>query len=103
MVLCESRAEVEGAQLLEAADEEGQLRLEGGTGLAIVKRRLRNGLSSGSDHPLGVQAVGQNLRQRALADANGTFDCNVTGQFEKLGHGGREQNILLRDRTQLGK
>jgi hypothetical protein len=38
-------------------------------------------------HPLRIQSLGQNARQRTLADSDGPFDCNVPGEFEKIGHG----------------
>jgi len=74
---------------------------------------------------LGSKALSENPRQCALPNAYGTFNRNVTGKLEKLGHGlwatimGNDygyrqsvndwrlssgtgkQNILLRLRTQL--
>ena len=36
---------------------------------------------------LGIEAFGQNTGQGTFADANGTFDCYVSGQLKKIGHG----------------
>ena len=43
---------------------------------------------------LRVKALRQDSCQRAFADANRTFYCDVTGEFEKLGHGRRESEYM---------
>ena len=77
--------EIERTQLLEAADQEGQLRLEGGAGFAFVES-LQERIVFGLDDSLGGEPLSKNPGQRALADAYGTFDRNITGKFEKIGH-----------------
>src|SRR6185437_3496838 len=63
----------------------------------------------GIGDPLGVQAVGEDCRQRALADPYRTFNCDVPREIKKLGHefkGGRKtafENIPRTESTQLRK
>src|SRR5208282_6285103 len=78
--------QIEPAQLLEAANQERQLGLEGGATLALVKR-LQKRIVFRLDDALCRQALSENPRQRALPNSYGTFDRNVTGKLEKLGHG----------------
>ena len=85
-VFCERGPRSRRAQLLEAADQKSELRLEAGSAFAFIER-ARKGLSSDFHDLLGVETLSQNPRQRALADSYGTFDCDVAGQLEKIGHG----------------
>jgi hypothetical protein len=55
---------------------------------------------------LGVESLGKNVRQRALADAYGAFDCYIPGEIEKLGHEYEEvatENIPSATLAQLRK
>jgi hypothetical protein len=78
--------------------------LEGCAGLALVER-LQKWIVFRFDNALGGQALSENPRQRALPNSYGTFDRDVTGKLEKLGHGlswrTGKQNILLRASAQL--
>jgi hypothetical protein len=78
--------EIERTQLFEAPDQECQLCLEGGSRLALIER-LQKRIVRRFDDALGRQALSENRCQGALAHAYGTFNRNVTGKFEKLGHG----------------
>src|SRR5208282_581955 len=107
--LIRPRPQIESAQLLEAANQKRQLGLEGGAGLAFVER-FQKWIVFRLDNALGGQTLSQNPRQRALPNSYGTFNRDVTGKLEKLGHGlmtwrlssgTRKQNIWLRLRTQL--
>jgi len=89
--LLRARAKVKPLELLKAADQKRELRLESGPALALIKRPQKGVVFEFRD-PLGVEAFSQNPRQRALSDAYGTFHCNVAGKLEKLGHG------VLKDR-----
>src|ERR1700678_813872 len=111
--LIRSRTQIKRAQLLEAANQKSQLRLESRARLAFVER-LQKGIVFRFNHPLRGQTFSEESRQCALPDAYGTFDCNITGKLEKLGHelsmvelliwsGIGKQNILLRLQTQCGK
>ena len=73
-------------QLLKAANQEGKLRLKARSALALVKS-AQKGIFLRFHHPLRIQALRQNPRQRAFADAYGTFHCNVSGQLKEIGHG----------------
>ena len=84
--LIRTRTKIERAQLLEAANQKSELGLKGGAALAVVKR-LQEWIFLGFDDTLRVQPLGQNPRQRALANSYGAFDCNVAGQLEEIGHG----------------
>jgi hypothetical protein len=95
--------------LLKAADQKRQLCLEGCAAFAFVER-FQKWIVFRLDNPLRGQALSENPRQCALPNAYGTFNRNVTGKLEKLGHGlldyrlsseTAQQNISLRLRTQL--
>src|SRR5258707_15757825 len=86
-------AKIKRAQLLEAPDQESKLRLKGGSGFTVVES-LEKRIVLGFDDALGCQPLAQDLRQSTLADANRTFHCNVTGQFEKLGHGRDRKSVV---------
>jgi hypothetical protein len=79
------RAEVKPAQLLEAANQKRQLRLESSAGFALVER-LQKWIVFWFDDALSSQTLSENPRQGAFAHSYGTFDRNVTGKLEKLGH-----------------
>src|SRR5260370_12681798 len=83
--LVRARAQIKRAQLLEAPDQECELGLEARPGFAIVERFLKC-IVFRFDDALGGQALSKNPRQRAFPNAYGTFDRNVTGKLEKLGH-----------------
>ena len=81
-----TRAEIERLQLFEPRHQKCELRLKRGAALAFVKRmekRIRFRLHD----PLRIQPLGQDSRQRALADPDGTFHSNIPGKFKKIGHG----------------
>src|SRR5208282_331244 len=84
--LVRPRTEIKRAQLLEAANQECQLGLKGSSSLTLVKR-LQKRIVRRFDDALSGQSFSENPRQRALSNAYGTFDRNVTGKLEKLGHG----------------
>jgi len=94
--------------LLEAADQERKLCLECRAGLAFIER-LQKWIVFRFDDALSSQSLSENPRQGALPNAYRTFDRNVTGKLEKLGHrlatvvGTAQQNILLRVAMQCGK
>src|SRR5258708_5745995 len=79
------RAQVERLQLLEAPNQKRELRLKRSPGLAFVKRAQQGSLLGIGD-ALGVQSFREDCRQRALAHAYGTFNCNVAREIKKLGH-----------------
>src|SRR4029077_16329826 len=84
--LVRSRSEIKRPQLLIAPHQKRKLRLERRSSLAVVKRaqkRIRLRLH----HTLRIQPLGENSRQRALADSNGTFYRNVTRKLKEIGHG----------------
>src|ERR1700722_34602 len=91
-----TRAEVEGAKLLKTANEKSELRLKSGAPLAIVKG-AEKGVIVGLHDALRVEALSQNARQRALANAYGTFHGDVAGQFEKVGHELEDSNFEWQD------
>jgi hypothetical protein len=84
----------EGAELLEAADEKGKLSLESGSGLAIIEGGEKWVLL-GLLNKLAVELLGKETGERALADANRTFDGDVSGWFEKISHGGVVRDCVL--------
>jgi hypothetical protein len=73
-------------QLLEAADKECQLGLEGGSALAFIEC-FQKWIVFRFDDPLRRQTLSENSRQCALPNAYGTFDGDVTGKLEKICHG----------------
>jgi hypothetical protein len=73
-------------KLLEAPNQESKLRLKTGSRLTLIKG-VQKGVVLRLHNALGVQALGQHARQRALTDSHGTFHCNVAGQLKKIGHG----------------
>src|SRR6267143_615416 len=83
--LIRTRPQIEPAQLLEAADQERQLGLERGARLAFVEC-LQKWIVFRLDDALGSQALSENPRECALPNSYGTFDRNITGKLEKLGH-----------------
>ena len=91
-----ARAEIQGAQLLKAPDQKSKLRLKCGAAFPFIKWPQK-GIVLGFHHPLGVEALGQHLRQRALADSNRTFHCNVAGQIKKIGHGQGKRSFAWQD------
>jgi hypothetical protein len=62
------------------------LGLEGGSALAFIEC-FQKWIVFRFDDPLRGQALSQNPRQCALPNAYGTFNRNVTGKLEKIGHG----------------
>src|ERR1700675_2663184 len=111
--LIRPRPQIERPQLLKAADQECQLGLEGSARFAFVKC-LQKWIVFRLDDALGRQSLSENPRQCALPNSYGTFDRNVTGKLEKLGHrfvisdwrrssGTGKQNISLRLPAQCGK
>ena len=89
-----ARAQVKGAELFEAANHEGELRLEAGAGFAFVES-AQEGIVLGFHDLLRVETLGQDSRQRAFADSYGTFDCNIAGQLKKISHGLEENRDSL--------
>src|SRR5271157_4730700 len=81
---------IQTAKLLVARDKERELRLEGRPGLAVVERPQKRIVFWLTD-ALGVQGFGNHLAQRALADTDGAFDCDVPGWLEKVRHGARKK------------
>ena len=84
--------EVERAQLLVARDKKRELRLEGRARLALIKRPQKR-IVFGLADALRVQGFGNHLAERALADSDRAFDCDVPGWFEKVRHGRRKATI----------
>src|SRR5450631_4790499 len=80
------RAQVQRAELFKTANQESKLRLESGAALPLVETAQER-VFLGFHHALRIQALGENPRQCALSHANGTFDSNIAGQLEKIGHG----------------
>src|SRR5205807_1472940 len=80
------RAEIERAQLLEAPDQECELRLERGAAITLVERAQER-ILLGLNDALRIQTIGEDSCQRALADSDGAFDCDVAGTLEKIRHG----------------
>src|SRR5713101_4352817 len=100
-------AQIQGAQLLEAANQESKLCLKAGPRFAFVKGAEERIVLRLHDL-LRVETLRQNSRQSAFADAYGAFHCDVSGQLKKIGHGSGEignrlQHILLRVTRQLRK
>src|SRR5208282_4672333 len=104
--LTRPRPQIERPQLLEAPDKKCELRLERRARLAFVEC-LQKWIVFRLNHALRRQPLSQNPRQRAFPNAYGTFNRNVTGKLEKLGHrltivvGTVQQNIWLRASAQL--
>src|SRR6185312_5675482 len=73
-------------QLLETANHESELSLEGGAAISLIEG-AKKCIVFGFDHALGTQSVSNNVGQRALADANRPFNGDITRWFKKLGHG----------------
>jgi hypothetical protein len=92
-------AQVESAQLLESADQEGKLCLESGSALTLVER-TQEWIFLAFHDQLRIQALGQDPRQRTFTDSYGTFDRDVARQFEKIGHG--SEGIAFRLAGYLG-
>ena len=80
---------VEPAQLLVAGDEERELRLERRSGFALIEA-AQEGIVFRLADALGVQGFGDYPAERALADSDRTFDCDIPGWFEKVRHGRRK-------------
>src|SRR5438128_1460631 len=72
------RTQIEGPQLLEAADQKGILRLESRPGFSFVKRTKKR-IILRLHHPLRIQTLRQNTRQGAFTDSDRAFHSNVTG------------------------
>src|SRR5215469_3516528 len=96
--LVRARPQVQGLQLLEPPHQKRKLRLKSRPPLPLVKRTQKR-IRLRFHHPLRIQPIGQNPRQRALADSYGTFDGNVTGKFKKIGH---ELEVVLEKAGYLG-
>ena len=76
----------EGKELLVAADEEGKLGLESGSGLAVIEGREERVLLRLLQQ-LAVKLLAEKTGESAFADANRTFYGDVSGWFEKISHG----------------
>ena len=83
--LARVRARLQFAELLIALDQECKLRLEGGAAFAFIKCRKKSILLRLA-HPLRVHALGNDFCQSALSNSYGTFNGDVAGQFEEIGH-----------------
>ena len=79
------RTDLQALELLEAAHQKRELRLERRTPLALVKRAEKRILLRLHD-PLRVESLRQDSGQRALADSDGALNCDVAGKFKKIGH-----------------
>jgi hypothetical protein len=79
------RPEIKRAQLFETADQECELGLKRGAGLSLIKR-LQKRIVFGLDDALRGQTLSENPCQRALSNSYWTFDRDITGKLEKIGH-----------------
>src|SRR5207248_11434140 len=69
--------------------------------LAIVKR-AQEWVLLGFGDALCVQPLANDPRQRALANSDGAFHCNVAGKLEKIRHGSQcrdERSIQRKSRA----
>src|SRR4051812_35370329 len=80
-----ARTEIQRAKLLEPLDQKRELRLESSAGLSLIKRS-QEGVVLRVSNSLGIEPLGEDGRQRAFADAYGTFYRNIPREIEKLGH-----------------
>src|SRR5205085_11213967 len=78
-------ADIQMLELLKTAHHEGELGLKSGAPLTFVKSPQER-IVFRLNHALRVELVSNTISTSALADADRTFDCYVSGWFEKLGH-----------------